>query len=224
MTIATELTKPMNEYPALLELEPGLHLMPTPAGAWYAVSNRDDTPLRRLVLALFAEQWSPLAETDALCHWLGTQDPQTALATLQHAQSLAFVQGCREPRALPALGIGQELSQLLPHLSSAGKGMIVDWNGLRLATAGVDADTADAVAALCADLIAVQERHATRLAHHLGLAIHGWAAVNAHGSSRIGAWPLYVGDTRLMLVLLGEPQLNRPEFLTLVWLLINRYS
>lgn len=214
----------MNERSHPLELDPGLFLLPTPGGAWYAVSRHDATPLRRLLLALFAQSLSPRADTGTLCAWLGTDDPQAALATLRRAQALAFVQGCREPRAVPSLGVGQELGHLLPHLSSAGKGMLVDWNGLSLATAGIEDETADVLAALAADLIAVQERHSARLVHHLGLATHGWAAVNAHGASRIGAWPLYVGETRLMLVLLGDPRLNCPEFLTLTWLLINRYG
>ena len=120
--------------------------------------------------------------------------------------------------------MGQELHQLLPKLSSTGKGLVVDWNGLSLASSGLDDDTAATLSALSADLISVQERHAGRLSDSLGLATHGWAAVDAYGSSRIGAWPLYVGPERLMLVLLGEPRLNRPEFVALIWVLINAYG
>ena len=207
-----------------LSMQSGLYLQPTIAGAYYALSRRDTTPLRRLLLALFATAESPSADVPELCRWLDTPDHAAALNTLQQAQSLGFVQGYDAPRSVPSLGVGQELHQLLPRLSSVGKGMIVDWNGLSLASAGLDDPTADALAALSADLIAVQERHADRLVQTLGLATHGWAAVNAHGSSRIGAWPLYAGETRLMLVLLGEPQLNRPEFLALAWLLVNRYG
>jgi hypothetical protein len=207
-----------------LELEPGLYLLPTPAGAFHAVCSAEAQPLRRLLLALCAKPQSPHVDVPTLCRWLGTSDPQAALAVLQRAQSVGFVQGYTEPRAVSQLGVGHELATLLPKLSSVGRGMLVDWNGLALASAGVEETTADALAALSADLIAVQERHAERLARNVGLATHGWAAVNAFGSSRIGAWPLYIGTTRLMLVLLGEPQLNRSEFLALVWLLVSRYG
>ena len=162
--------------------------------------------------------------TESLCNWLGTSDEQAALAILHRAQSLAWVEGYTESRDVPGFGVGQELHQLLPYLSSTGKGLIVDWNGLSLASAGVDDETAATLSALSADLIAVQERHASRLTESLGLATHGWAAVDAYGSSRIGAWPLYVGDERLMLVLLGEPQLNTSRFLAMIWVLINRYG
>jgi hypothetical protein len=214
----------MSEPAADFELAPGLYLQPTVAGAYHALSRREATPLRRLILALARHRSSPQADEASVARWLGTTDLQSALATLHRAQTLGLVQGYGEPRELPGLGVGQELNQLLPHLSSVGKALIIDWNGLSLASCGLQPDAADALAALSADLIAVQERHAARLGQQLGLATHGWAAVNAYGSSRIGAWPLYVGDERLMLVLLGEPRLNQPEFLALAWVLINRYG
>lgn len=214
----------MNEQAADLELTPGLYLLPTAAGAFHALSRREDTPLRRLILALARHRSSPLADEVEIARWLGLADRQAALETLHRAQTLSFIQGYTTVHAVPALGVGNELHQLLPHLSSVGKGLIVDWNGLTLASCGLGEDAADALAALSADLIAVQERHAARLVQHIGLATHGWAAVNAYGSSRIGAWPLYVGEERLMLVLLGEPRLNKPEFLALAWVLINRYG
>ncbi len=109
-------------------------------------------------------------------------------------------------------------------MSSVETGLIADWNGLSLAHCGIDDETADTLSALSADLIGVQERHADRMAEHLGLASHGWAAVDPYGSSRIGVWPLYIVDKRMLLVLLGEPRLNQSAFLALVWLLVNHYG
>ncbi len=206
------------------ELTGDFYLLPTTGGAFHAVSAPQQSPTRRLLLALLRHRSSPRVDTESLCGWLGTSDDQVALGILHRAQSLAWVEGYTEPRDVPGFGVGQELHQLLPHLSSTGKGLIVDWNGLSLASSGVDDETAATLSALSADLIAVQERHSGRLSENLGLATHGWAAVDAYGSSRIGAWPLYVGDERLMLVLLGEPRLNSSAFLAMIWVLINRYG
>ena len=93
---------------------------------------------------------------------------------------------------------------------------------MSLARCGLDDEAAEAPSALSADLVSVQLRHQARLAKSLRLPVQGWAAVDAYGASRIGAWPLFVGDERFMLVLLGEPRLNRQEFVTLVWMLISR--
>lgn len=206
------------------ELTGDFYLLPTTGGAFHAVSRPEDSPMRRLLLALLRHRSSPRVNAESLCKWLETSDEQVALGILHRAQSLAWVEGYTEPRDVPGLGVGQELHELLPDLSSTGKGLIVDWNGLSLASSGVDDETAATLSALSADLIAVQERHSQRLAENLGLATHGWAAVDAFGSSRIGAWPLYVGNERLMLVLLGEPKLNSADFLALIWVLINRYG
>ncbi len=215
----------MNETdPARYGLVGDLCVLPTAAGAYYAVSSAEDSRIRRLLLALLRHRTSPQIDTQTLCGWLETDDEQAALEVLHRAQTLAWVEASDKVRAIPGVGVGQGLSHLLPKLSSVGQGMIVDWNGLSLASAGIDDGTADTLAALAADLIGVQERHAERLDQHLGQSSHGWAAVDAYGSSRIGAWPLYIGDKRILLVLLGEPQLNQSSFLALVWILINNYG
>ncbi len=211
-------------YAGQYELADDLYILPTPAGAYFAVSSLEKSRVRRLLLALLRDRSSPHVTTQFLCECLETDDEQEALEVLHRAQSLAWVEGYEQARDLPALGVGKEINQLVPRLSSVGKGLIIDWNGLSLSRCGISEETADTLAALGADLIGVQERHAARLARHFGQASHGWAAVDAYGSSRIGAWPLYIGEKRVLLVLLGEPRLNDPSFLALVWLLIESYG
>ncbi len=212
------------QHEGLYALAGDLFVLPTPAGAYHAVSTPDDSRVRRLLLALLRHRSSPRIDTRFLCESLDTDSEQEALEVLHRAQSLAWIEGYDKARDVPELGVGQELRELLPQLSSVGKGLIIDWNGLSLASCGIDDATADTLAALSADLIGVQERHADRMAEHLGQSSHGWAAVDAYGSSRIGAWPLYVGDKRMLLVLLGEPRLNDSSFLAMVWLLIENYG
>lgn len=210
----------MSEYQLVEEL----YVLPTAAGAFYAVSGRDDEPLRRLMLVLLKQEKSLQINAENLCQWLEISDEQEALSILYRAQTLSLVQGFKEPQQISESGVGQQLKNILPYLSSIGKGLLVDWNGLSLVHCGLDDATAEMLSALSADLISVQTRHAERLAENLGLGLQGWAAVDAYGSSRIGAWPLYIGNEHFMLVLLGEPRLNQAEFVTLVWTLINRYS
>ncbi len=210
----------MTDYQLLDEL----YLLPTAAGAFYAASSRADDPIRDMLFNLLREGSSPLASPASLTHWFANEDQQQCLAWLHRAQTLSLIQGFREPQHVPGAGTGKKLEDLLPALSALGKAILVDWNGLTLAYTGLDAEAADMLAALSADLIAVQARHAQRLAQTLGLGNQGWAAVDAFGSSRIGAWPLFVNEQRFMLVVLGEPQLNCKEFIELVWVLVNRYG
>lgn len=206
------------------ELAGDLYVFPTPAGAYHAVSSTEPSDLRAFLHTLLQHDESPLASTENLRRWLKTDDDQAALELLHRAQTLAWIEGYDAPTRVSEQGVGVELKQLLPKLSATARGMLVDWNGLPLTSCGIDEKTGDTLAALAADLIGVQERHAERLAQHLGRASHGWAAVDAYGSSRIGAWPLYIGDKRILLVLLGEPMLNQPAFVDMVWLLIRNYG
>jgi hypothetical protein len=206
------------------ELVDEFYLLPTAAGAFYAVSHPKDGPLRRLLLTLLQKQTSIKVDSKSLADWFGKDNQQYGLEQLHRAQTLSLIQGYREPQEVPNLGVGQELQDILPQLSSVGKAMLADWNGLSLSRCGISDETANILSALSADLIAVQNRHAERLETNLGLGTQGWAAVDAYGSSRIGAWPLFIGEQRFMLVLMGEPQLNKMEFIALVWVLINRYG
>lgn len=208
----------------LYRLIEDLYLLPTAAGAFHAVSGAEDTPVRRLLLSLLCDSTSPEADAGRICQWSGINDEQKALQLLHHSQKRAWIQGYQTPRLLSEHKIGQQLEGLLGHLSSTGKGLLVDWNGLPLARCGIDDETAEALSALSADLAAVQTRHFKRLTTTLGLSTQGWAAIDTHGTSRIGAWPLFIGDKRFLLVLTGEPRMDQPELTRLLWILVHRYA
>lgn len=206
------------------ELVDGLYLLPTPAGAFYAVSGLESDPVRSLLLAILRHETSIELTEHSLAGWLHSDDKQANLETLYRAQSLTLVQGFHQPQDISTRSLAEGLVGLLPGFSSLGKALLVDWNGLSLAQSGLDPEASDMLCALSADLIAVQGRHAERLSATLGLGNQGWAAVDSYGSSRIGAWPLFIGAERFMLVLVGEPRMNQPNFVKLIWLLTHRYG
>ena len=55
-----------------------LFVLPTPAGAYHAVSTPDDSPVRRLLLALLRHRSSPRIDTRFLRESLGTDSEQEA--------------------------------------------------------------------------------------------------------------------------------------------------
>ncbi len=203
-----------------------VYLLPTAAGAFYAVSGQDteNSPLRRLLLTLLTRPESVLVDDKHLVTVTGSDTEQQALALLYQAQTRMLVEAYSSPQELATYGTSKELEDLLPALSSIGKVMLADWNGLSLSSCGMDQETSDVLSALSADLVSVQQRHAHRIHETLGLGSQGWAAVDAYGASRVGAWPLFVGENRLLLVVLGEPRLKCNEFIELVWMLISRYG
>ncbi len=201
-----------------------IYIAPTPAGAFHAVSSPAKDPLRDLLLALLHQEETPKPVIGQLIDWTGASNVESTLSILQQAQDLAWIEGLEEPLILPTSGFGNMIEVLLASLSTSGKSLLVDDAGCAIARSGFDAETAEMLSALSADLVSIQDRHEKRLEKHFGLTIHGWGAMDSSGSSRIGTWPLYIGGKRLLIVILGEPRFNCSEFTLLIWSLIRRFS
>ncbi|MGV6818588.1 MAG: roadblock/LC7 domain-containing protein [Thiotrichales bacterium] len=206
------------------ELIDQFHLLPTPAGAFQAVTATNAGPIEKLLIKLLKQPVSTRVDLVTLCSLLEIDNEQDALAQLYTAQSSKWLQGFKKPQGLPGAGIGEKLTDLVAKLSDLKKGLLVDGNGFPLVRAGLDEETTETLAALSADLAAVQQRHANRLQEQLGMPPQGWAIVNPSGASRIGVWPLKIGEQTFLLSLLGEPRLNQSAFITLIWMLMNRYG
>lgn len=200
-----------------------IYLSPTPAGAFYAISSPVKEPLRDLLLALLKLEESQQPNISNIIEWTGVADAKAVLSLVEQAQSLAWIEGLEEPIALPNSGFGTMMEILLESLSNSGKALLVDGSGCPIASSGFDNETAEMLSAFSTDLVAVQDRHEKRLKKYFGVNIHGWGAMDSSGSSRIGAWPVYIGDKRLLLVIPGEPRFNIPEFTLLIWSLVRRY-
>lgn len=200
------------------------YLLPTPAGAFFAASSPQPDPMRKLLLALMNEPVTPATDLSRLGTLIGEENEDSMLDLLHQAQTLAWIQGFAEPRSVPTHKIAEQLEFRLAPLSAIKKGLLVDWNGFAFASHGIDDENAAALSALTTDIAAVERRHAERLHNTLGISSQGWAAVDAYGASRIGAWPLFISSHRFMIVLQGEPRLNQPEFVELIWMLYSRYG
>jgi hypothetical protein len=202
----------------------GLFLYPTPAGAYYAIAAPEiDKPRRFLSRLLQLEETPELTEVQ-LQQLMETDDAEKALELLAHCQKLGWVQGLDAPLPAPVGVLEELLPELLGTISENGKVLLADDQGFYLACSGFAHEVAEEVSALSAELATVHQRRAGLLVNNLGLGSHAWAIVDAFGSSQIGFWPAYVGKHRFVLAIAGVPHFNQPEFVTLVWALILRYT
>ncbi len=197
-------------------------LLPTPAGAYYAVAEAGDTPPRRFLCNLLRCQETPRLTRENLQH-LGEPFDQSP-ALLRRIQSLGWVQGLDSPLAVLDKPLEDILPQLLSHLAEAGKALLADPQGFYLAASGFPHETAEELAALSADLMSLQDRHAGLLLNNLNLASQAWGVIDATGHSRLGIWPLHIGKHRFALVMTGISHFNHPDFVHLVWTLMTRYA
>ncbi|QSA96268.1 hypothetical protein [Methylococcus sp. EFPC2] len=201
-----------------------LYVSPTPGGAFYAVATPGEDPPRRLIRALLAQSVTPRLGREALSLWMGLNEPEQALALLNHIQDAHWLQGFEAPRTCPSGSLEALLPGLLQALSSQGKALLADNQGFYLATSGFPHETAEELSALSAELASLHERRTGLLLNNMGLNSSAWAVVDASGGSRLGFWPLYIGAQRFVLVIAGLPRFNQPDFLSLVWALSQRYG
>jgi hypothetical protein len=209
---------------ASYHLRDRLALLPTPAGAFYAVSSAMAEPMRTFLISLLRQKEAQTPDEAGICALIGLEDPQAALQIVYRAQQLGWVEGTPEPRRLAGRTIETDVPPLLQALSGDGKALLVDETGLYLAQHGFAHETAEEVAAMAGDILGLTARHAGLVEHNLRLGTTAWGLVDASGISRIGIWPIFIGEARFALTVAGEPRFHLPAFTDLTWILMQRYG
>jgi len=201
-----------------------LYVMPTPAGAYFAVSRPHTDPCRTLLTTLLQYRRSPLLTLEDLVIWSQSENEKDALDLLNRVQSKGWLQGTETSLKAPDEVLENILPDFLAPLSVDGNALLADHQGLYLASCGFKSRFVDELSALTADLASLQERHLSLLSTNLDLQTSAWALVDAAGNSQIGFWPLYIGEHRFVLAIGGAPSLNQPALTRLIWALSIRYS
>lgn len=205
------------------ELTQNRYLLPTPAGAYYAVSAHAEGRTRMFLLRLLSQASSQALDETSLLRLSGCKTQEEALELLYRAQGLGWVQGEQQPREAPVGILEEALPAILGKLSSLRKVLLVDDQGLLLSLNGFSYELAEELSALSADLATLYQRHQGLLKNNMNIATSAWGLVNAHGDSQLGVWPLHIGVCQFNLVLAGVPQFNQPAFVDLIWILSKRY-
>jgi hypothetical protein len=201
----------------------GLYLQPTPAGAYHAVASPEPSPERQLLLATMRGHMSVRATPELFTEWC-RQPVDLALATVHRAQERGWLEGFPVPHGPTPGPLEPIAAGAVRRLSSSGHGLLADGQGFCVATNGFDPQHAEFLAAVSADIASLHARHATYLADASGSTSSAWAMVDMAGNSRVGFWPLFVGEDRFVLALGGLPAPNQAALVELVWALTVRYG
>ncbi len=206
------------------QLTAGVHLAPSPAGAYYAVAGEEREPGRDVLLNIMRRHASEPLEIPMLERLTG-ETGDRALACLNRLQAHGLVQGTVQPLRPPAGPLEEVLQALLETLAPVnGQALLADDQGLVLSHYGFDEEQAEELAGMSASLARLHQRHHRLLGQSLDLPGSAWALVGAGGDSKVGFWPLYIHSYRFVLVMRGVPNLNQPALVSLVWTLVCRYA
>lgn len=150
------------------------YLIPTPAGAYYAISSPKLDAGRQLVLLLMSGADSSQLDLQVLTEMMGEQFDIDVADVLYNLQQLGYVQALTKPYAPPSNALEEILPPILIQLSSVGKALLADAQGFYIATSGFPHESAEEISALSADIAALHGRHTGLLENNLGLVSSSW--------------------------------------------------
>ena len=202
----------------------GLYLYITPVGAYYAVTAKEEDKSRKFLKNLLLEAQTPVLDIESLKRLMGEENEDKVLELLRHCQNIGWVQGVNEVVLAPEGALDELLPKMLMNISEIGKILLADDQGFYLACDGFPHEVAEELSALSAEIENVHRRRSGLLVNNLGLASQAWAIVDAFGGSQIGFWPVFIGETRFVIVISGIPHFNQTDFVSLVWALSRRYA
>ncbi|MDD5035733.1 MAG: hypothetical protein PHE55_13350 [Methylococcaceae bacterium] len=201
-----------------------LYIHPTPGGCYHATSTPTHSPAKHLIRTLLKRDTTPLLNLEGLKEWTELADDAQAMSMLQRLQEVGWVQGFSSPLHCIDKPLEIALPELLGSLGNQNKVLLADSQGFYLASSGFPHEVAEELSALSADLANMHERRSGLLLNNMGFNSSAWALVDASGNSKLGFWPIYVGNLRFVLAISGMPHLNHPNFVNLIWMLTLRYT
>ncbi|MCP4595793.1 hypothetical protein [Neptuniibacter sp.] len=193
-----------------------------PAGAFYATVGSEPDDARALLLQLLSSDVS-LPFSEELVMELSDLERDEAQELFQKLQDKNFIQLVKNPSRVISEPLEKALPELLAGLSSSGKVALADDHGFCLGSTGYEADHADALCALAADLSSLHERHRLLLNRDLTMMGESWGMLDPVGLSQVGFWVIHLGHQRFVLVIDQMPKLNQGNYVDLLSVLARRY-
>lgn len=200
-----------------LSLQANLYPHITPAGAFYAVTNKSESASRTLLANILKSGSAPMTP-ERLQQWAQTTDMEAALSLLYRMQRLEFIYGDDAPAKMPVIN-ETVLGKLLPLMSDNQKALLIDQDGFYFANAGFNHEAAEEVAVLASEAIRLSERHSLLIKNNLNIYQSAWGLCDPNGQSELTFFPIYIDKSRFILVTGGTPQLHKDAFVSLVHVL-----
>ena len=199
-----------------LLLQPNLYPRVTPAGAYYAVSNKGQSASRTLLGGILQAGEQETVSRENVLRWAQTNDIDAALNLLYRMQRLEFLYGEDEPDKKTDLLSGTGLPNILMHLSDVQKALLVDQDGFYFSSSGFNHEAAEEIAVLASEAVRLYEQRSLLIKNNLNIYHNAVGICDPSGQSELTFFPLYIGDLKFILVTGGVPQLHKDEFVSLV--------
>lgn len=199
-----------------LQLHHDLYPKVMPAGAFYAVSSPSHSASRMLLANILQADINAKLSEERLKQWAETDDVHTALNLLYRLQRLEFLYGETKPSSQLVKVTSDGFEDILGQLSDSHKALLVDQDGFYFANVGFNHETAEEVANLSSEATRLTEKHNLLIKNNLNIYNNAIGICDPAGQSELTFFPLYIGNTKNILVTAGLPLLNSEAFVTMV--------
>ncbi|KDN12315.1 peptidase M23 [Snodgrassella communis] len=199
-----------------LQLHHDLYPKVMPAGAFYAVSSPSHSASRMLLANILQADINAKLTEERLRQWAETDGAHTALNLLYRLQRLEFLYGETKPSSQLVKVTSDGFEDILGQLSDSHKALLVDQDGFYFANVGFNHETAEEVANLASEATRLTEKHSLLIKNNLNIYNNAIGICDPAGQSELTFFPLYIGNTKNILVTAGLPLLNSEAFVTMV--------
>lgn len=184
-------------------------LMLTPPGAWRAFGQPEPDEMAQALQALLGGRQTMAREA-----WLAADERRQAW--LDQALAEAWVEALPRPLQGPDVRLDDFLPHVIASLSGERRAVLASDSGFCLGRTGVSPEQADVLSAAAADFTEFGQRQARR----------GWrgaqrcVAFHAHPDMLLPEMafvPFWVDGVGYWLIVQGEPLLNHPTWVELLW-------
>ncbi len=187
------------------------YLIPTAAGAWYAVSLEKDKARRELLVTLLRGACGFPISLDWFSRWTGLRDRKAIASLLFALQREGLLTGEAVPLVPPRGPASALLGSLLEQIARGGGIVLADTTGLCVAYAGTSPETSEQLAARVASLDPRLRRLATDG--------EGWSLGGNGSDPRLSVRPLHLPAHRFLLVSSPSANLAGEDFVRFIGVL-----
>ncbi len=196
----------------------------TSIGAYLFASGSLEKEQLELVQWLLSKETSPAYANSTLKALSSDTSLDDVMSVLRTLAKRKVIELSSDVQTCPDAPMQDILPQMLSVLSDSGKAMLVDSQGLSIASVGIDAERIQALSALASKLAASLYHGDSDVFDLLDIK-YGLTCLYDIKEKRIFTFiPIFLGTRRLVVVTEGKAVFSGNNFKDFIWVLWNRYS
>ena len=151
-----------------------------------------------MLYSLLKASPTEVISSEKILAWADTSDINTALNLLYRLQRLEFLYG-DENASNEDIHLTDECLPYWSNFQAQVKALLADENGLYFANANFHHEAAEELGLLASEVTKMDSSHRLLIRNNLHINNNAWGICDPSGQSELTFFPLYIGNTKLIL-------------------------